>query len=168
MKVLSLDTSLTKTGWAVVSVTNRKPSVIDYGLIKTNAKLTDGERLHQIVDGINAIIAKYPDIDSHIPREAGMVFGFATATKQIFKSHGATEYALADYKIEDVNIQSVKAWAASVTGVKAKGSKATKANVAKAVEMTLGLSDIKNNAGGDITDAIGVAIVYLKRIGAID
>lgn len=168
MKVLSLDTSLTKTGWAVVSVMDRKPSVIDYGLIKTNAKLTDGERLHQIVDGINVIIEKYPDIDSHIPREAGMVFGFATATKQIWKAHGTTEYALAGYTIEDVNIQSVKAWAASVTGVKAKGSKATKANVAKAVEMTLGISDIKNNAGDDITDAIGVAVVYLKRIGAID
>jgi len=168
MRILALDTSLTKTGWAVISVTDRKPAVIDYGLIKTNAKLTDGERLRQIVDGINAIIEQYPDIERHIPREAGMVFGFATATKQIFKSHGATEFALADFTVEDVNIQSVKAWASGVTGVKAKGSKETKANVAKAVEMTLGLSDIKNNAGGDITDSIGVAIVYLKRIGAID
>ena len=168
MRVLSLDTSLTKTGWAVISVTDRKPTIVDYGLIKTDTKRSNGERLRQIIEGINAVITQYPDIERTIPREEGMVFGFATATKQIFRAHGVTEYALVDYEIADINIQSVKAWASGVTGVKAKGSKETKANVAKAVEMTLGLSDIKNNAGGDITDAIGVAIVYLIRIGAID
>jgi len=168
MRILSLDTSLSKSGWAVISVIDRKPTVIDYGLIKTNAKQSNGYRLREIIDGINAVLTQYPDVETTIPREEGMVFGFATATKQIFRAHGATEYALIDYELADVNIQSVKAWASGVTGVKAKGSKETKANVAKAVEMTLGLSDIKNNAGGDITDSIGVAIVYLKRIGAID
>jgi len=167
-QILSLDTSLSKSGWSVISVTDRKPHVIDYGLIKTDAKLTDGERLRQIVDGINTILAEYPNIDRTIPREEGMVFGFPTATKQIFKAHGSTEYALADYEIADVNIQSVKAWATKVTGVKAKGSKETKANVEQAVKQTLGLSEIKNNAGGDVSDSMGVGIVYLKRIGAID
>ena len=167
MQILALDTSLTKSGWAVLSVDNRKASVVDYGLIKTNAKLTDGERLRQIVDGIDEILRKY-DVDPSIPREEGMVFGFPTATKQIFKAHGATEYALAEYTIKDVNIQTVKAWATQVTGIKAKGSKDTKANVALAVEQTLGLSEIKYNTGGDVSDAMAVGIVYLKREGAID
>lgn len=168
MRILSLDTSLSKSGWAVIDVTDRKPSVIDYGLIKTNAKQSNGYRLREIIDGINAVITQYPDIEPVIPREEGMVFGFATATKQIFRAHGATEYALIDYELADVNIQSVKAWATKVTGIKAKGSKETKANVEQAVKTTLGLTEIKNNTGGDVSDAMGVAIVYLKRIGAID
>lgn len=167
-QILALDTSLSKSGWAVLSVKDRRASVVDYGLIKTNAKLTDGERLRQIVDGIHEVLSKYPNIDRTIPREEGMVFGFPTATKQIFKSHGVTEYALEDYDIADVNIQSVKAWAAKVTGVKAKGSKETKANVANAVMQTLGLSEIKSNTGGDVSDAMAVGIVYLKREGLIN
>lgn len=168
MRILALDTSLSKSGWAVIDVIDRKPSVIDYGLIKTNAKQSNGYRLREIIDGINAVITQYPDIEPVIPREEGMVFGFATATKQIFRAHGATEYALVDYELDDVNIQTVKAWAVRVTGVKAKGSKETKANVANAVMQTLGIDEIKYNAGGDISDAMAVGIIYLKRIGAID
>src|SRR5690606_11366184 len=113
MQILALDTSLSKSGWAVISVADRKPHVIDYGLIKTDAKLTDGDRLRQSVDGINTTLAEYPGVESTIPREEGIV-RHNIATRQVFKAHGASEFALANYDIHDVNIQTVKAWARRV------------------------------------------------------
>ena len=166
MRVLSLDTSMSKSGWAVIDVTDRKPSVIDYGLIKTNAKLTDGERLRELHSGIIAVLTQYPDIDEVIPIEDGIV-RFNTATKQIAKARGVIEFSLVDYRLEPVNIATVKKWAREVTGVSGKdGMK--KENVEAAVKQYYGMAEIKNNKGGDCSDSIAVGTVYLLREGAVD
>lgn len=166
MRILALDTSLTKSGWAVLSVDNRKASVVDYGLIKTNAKLTDGERLRELHSGIVAILGEYPDIDSVIPIEDGIV-RFNTATKQIAKARGVIEFSLVDYRLEPINIATVKKWAREVTGVTGKdGMK--KENVEAAVKQYFAVDELRNNRGGDVSDAIAVGTVYLKREGAID
>lgn len=165
MRILALDTSMSKSGWAVISVIDRKPTVIDYGLIKTNAKLTDGERLRQIVDGIHEVISRYPDIEATIPREEGIV-RHNIATRQVFKAHGASEFALANYDIHDVNIQTVKAWARRVIG--APGKRQDKDMIAEAVREYFTNPQMRLNKEGDEADAISVGIVYLKREGAID
>lgn len=156
MRILALDTSLTKSGWAVLSVDNGKPSIVDYGLIQSNAKLSDGERLREIHSGIMGVLARY-SVDNIIPREAGIV-RFNLPTKQIFKAHGVTEFALADYEIHDINIQTVKAWARRVTG--SPGKRNDKAMIAEAVTIEYG-DGIAFNKGGDIADAIAVGTVYL-------
>lgn len=160
---LAMDTSLTKSGWAVLSVTDGKPSVVDYGLIKSTAKLSDGERLREIHSGIMDVLSKYPNVERVIPREAGIV-RFNLPTKQIFKSHGVTEFALADYEIYDVNIATVKAWARRVTG--SPGKRNDKAMIAEAVAAVYG-DGITFNKGGDIADAIAVGTVYLLKEGVI-
>lgn len=156
MQILALDTSLTKSGWAVLSVESGKPSIVDYGLIKSNAKLSDGERLREIHSGIMDVLAKYP-VDNVIPREAGIV-RFNLPTKQIFKAHGVTEFALADYEIFDVNIQTVKAWARRITS--SPGKRNDKAMIEEAVTIVYG-EGLSLNKGGDIADAIAVGTVYL-------
>jgi len=147
-----------------LSVQNSKAKVVDYGLIKTNSKLTDGERLRQIVDGIYSLLSKY-DVDNVIPREAGIV-RFNLPTKQIFKAHGATEYALANYEIEDVNIATVKAWARRLT--ESPGRRNDKAMIAEAVRIYFNDANLPLNKEGDEADAIAVGIIYLKRKGVID
>lgn len=161
---LCMDTSLTKSGWAVLSVTNRKVSVVEYGLIRSTAKLTDGERLRQIHDGITAVLAKYPNVERTIPREEGIV-RFKIATRQVFKAHGVTEFSLADYDIIDVNIQTVKAWARRITG--SPGKRQDKAMIAEAVRKYFGDATMKLNKEGDEADAISVGIVYLTKEGLI-
>lgn len=161
---LGLDTSLTKSGFAIISVTDRKPTLVDYGLIKSNAKLSDGERLRQIHAGITEIISKYP-IERVIPREAGIV-RFNLPTKQIFKSHGVTEFALADYEIYDINIQTVKAWARRIT--ESPGKRNDKAMIAEAVRIFFNRPDLPLNADGDEADAITVTLTYLIRENLID
>jgi Holliday junction resolvasome RuvABC endonuclease subunit len=163
MIVLGLDTSLTKSGFAVIQVVDRKATILEYGLIKTNAKLSDGERLRQIVEGIEVIIEKYP-LYPTIPREAGIV-RFNLPTKQIFKAHGATEYALADFQIHDINIMTVKAWARRVTG--SPGKRQDKAMIAEAVRIYFDDPDMKLNKEGDEADAIAVALSYLISEGIL-
>ncbi len=162
---LGLDTSLTKSGYAVISVTDRKPTLVDYGLIKSTAKLSDGARLRQIHEGISGIVAKYPNIERVIPREAGIV-QFNLATKQVFKSHGVTEFALADYEIYDINIQTVKAWARRITG--SPGKRSDKAMIAEAVRIFFGDPELPLNKEGDEADAITVILSYLIRENLID
>lgn len=169
MIVLGLDTSLTKTGYAVLHVlipSSDDPvvEIVEYGLIKTSAKLSDGERLRQIVTGIEAIIQRYPGLSPVIPREAGIV-RFNLPTKQIFKAHGATEYALADFEIRDVNIQTVKAWARRITG--SPGKRQDKEMIAEAVRIYFEDPELQLNKEGDEADAIAVALSYLIAEGII-
>jgi len=148
-----------------MSVTNRVPTLVDYGLIKSTAKLSDGERLRQIHAGITGIIDKYPNIERVIPREAGIV-RFNLPTKQIFKSHGVTEFALADYEIYDINIQTVKAWARRITG--SPGRRSDKAMIAEAVRIFFDEPELTLNKEGDEADAIAVIITYLLRENMIN
>lgn len=159
-----MDTSLTKSGWAIISVAHRKASLVDYGLIKSTAKLSDGERLRQIHEGIVGVIEKYPQIERTIPREEGIV-RHNLPTRQIFKAHGVTEFSLADYNIEDINIQTVKAWARRVTG--SPGKRNDKDMIAEAVRIYFGDPDLPLNKGGDEADAIAVTLVHLIREGLI-
>lgn len=161
---LGLDTSLTKSGWAIIAVARRKASLIDYGLIRSNARLSDGERLRQIHAGILDIIAKYPQIDRTIPREEGIV-RFNLPTRQVFKAHGVSEFALADYNIADVNIQTVKAWARRITD--SSGGRKDKAMIVEAVRKYFGNPFLRLNREGDEADAIAVTLVHLQREGLI-
>ena len=165
---LSLDTSLTKSGWAILAVdTSQRVRVVDYGLIKSTPKLTDGERLREIHRGIMDVLERYPSVELDIPREAGIV-RFNLPTKQIFKAHGVTEFSLADYTIHDVNITTVKAWARRVTG--SGGKRNDKDMIAEALRIYFDAPEMKFNKGGDEADAIAVGIVYLtqtKQIKAV-
>lgn len=155
---LGLDISLTKTGWAVLTVSPEgHVQITDYGLIKSNPKLSDGERLRQIYDGVADVIDRFP-IQSQIIREGGIV-RFNLPTKQIFKAHGVIEYVLVDFEILDVNIATVKAWARRVTG--SAGRRNDKDMIAEAVRLYYGNPELKLNKEGDEADAIAVATTFL-------
>ncbi|MFS0841197.1 crossover junction endodeoxyribonuclease RuvC [Paenibacillus sp. 1P03SA] len=163
---LGLDTSLTKTGWAVVKVYDGclTPEIVDYGLIKSTPKLSDGERLRQIYAGITEVLERYPQLERDISREAGIV-RFNLPTKQIFKAHGVTEFALSDWRIHDVNIQTVKAWARRITG--SPGKRNDKDMIAEAVRIYFGMPDLKLNKEGDEADAIAVVVSHLLNQGLV-
>ena len=166
---LGIDLSLTKTGWAIISVKDRRPSVIDFGLLTTDAKMTDGERLRTIVDGMRYIVEQYPDINESVAREKGIV-KFPLPTMQVFKAHGSFEYAMVDYNVEDVPIATVKAWARRVTD--SPGRRNDKEMVAEAVTKyygkEIGLYTPRGKLIDDISDAIAVITVWLIRNGLLE
>jgi crossover junction endodeoxyribonuclease RuvC len=62
MKILSIDSGLERTGYAVFENIKHKPVYIASGLIKTSAKGSVPTRLKQIYDELDGIIDKYkPD-----------------------------------------------------------------------------------------------------------
>lgn len=163
---LGLDVSLTKTGWAVLRLSNSadRPEIVEYGLIKSTAKLSDGERLRQVFEGIREVLQRFPDLERQIAREGGIV-RFNLATRQIFKAHGVTEYALHDWEIHDVNIQTVKAWARRLTC--SPGKRNDKDMISEALRIYFKDPSLVFNKGGDEADAIAVVITYLHSIGEI-
>lgn len=169
MQYLGIDLSLTKTGWAVITVQDRKPSVLDFGLLTTDAKSSDGERLRTIVDGMRYITEQYPDLNDNVAREKGIV-KFPLPTMQVFKAHGSFEYAMVDYNVEDVPIATVKAWARRITD--SPGKRNDKEMVAEAVTKYYGKDiDFYTKRGkliDDISDAIAVITVWLMKNGLID
>lgn len=164
MKILSLDSSLSKTGWAILQVKNGSPSVLDCGLIKTDSKLSDGDRLRQIHNGIKEVLEEHSDIHTTIPIEEGIV-RFNKATKQIAKARGVIEFSLENYKLEGVNINSVKAWARREIG--APSSRKDKELVAEAITDKYGDVDGLYTTRGklidDISDAIAVGTFWLIK-----
>lgn len=163
---LGLDISLTKTGWAVLRLAPgaKRPEIVEYGLIKSDAKRSDGERLRQVFEGVRDVLARYPLLERQISREGGIV-RFNLATKQIFKAHGVVEYTLHDWEIYDVNIQTVKAWARRIT--KSPGSRKDKDMIAEALRIYFDDPELKFNKGGDEADAVAVVISYLLNEGLV-
>ena len=62
VRILGIDPGLNITGYGLIEINNNKPSLIKYGHIRTNSKDSLSERLHQIFQNLNSLIAEYkPD-----------------------------------------------------------------------------------------------------------
>lgn len=158
---LSLDISLTCTGWAVLEGTKDAMELLDYGHIKTVAKkgktaYTTGQRLRTIYDAMTDLVARYPDVDKQVPREAGFV-KFANATKQIQRATGVCEMALSDFELIDVNPSVPKKWARDYLGI--SYNRVDKEMVEEAVRAFLKLPDLQF-VTDDESDAVAVGLVY--------
>lgn len=66
MKILGIDPGLQKTGWGLIEAVDNRLSFITCGLIKTDPALMLSERLRQIDEGMQQIIAL------HAPEEAAI------------------------------------------------------------------------------------------------
>ncbi len=61
-RILGIDPGLTKTGWGVIDVTGNRLAYVASGLIKTTLALTVPERLKQIDEGLQEVMAQFkPD-----------------------------------------------------------------------------------------------------------
>lgn len=60
--VLGIDPGLNITGYGLILIKNKKPTLIKYGYIKTNSKNSLSQRLDKIYTSLNEIIKEYkPD-----------------------------------------------------------------------------------------------------------
>lgn len=66
MKILGIDPGLQKTGWGLIEAVDNRLSFITCGLIKTDPALMLSERLRQIDEGMQQVIAL------HAPEEAAI------------------------------------------------------------------------------------------------
>ncbi|NQU66477.1 MAG: crossover junction endodeoxyribonuclease RuvC [Candidatus Marinimicrobia bacterium] len=59
MNILGIDPGLTQTGYGIIQVTGTQTTMVDYGIIKPNAKETLPQRLITIFNDVAEIIEKY-------------------------------------------------------------------------------------------------------------
>jgi crossover junction endodeoxyribonuclease RuvC len=62
MRVIGLDPGLRRTGWGVIDADGARLSHVANGIVTSDGELTTAERLVQLHEGINAVLAEYrPD-----------------------------------------------------------------------------------------------------------
>lgn len=59
MNILGIDPGLTQTGYGIIQVTGTQTTMVDYGIIKPNAKESLPQRLITIFNDVAEIIEKY-------------------------------------------------------------------------------------------------------------
>ena len=170
MNYVGLDLSFAKSGVAVVSVKDRKPSIKLAYLIVSDTKKSSTERIDDTVTEIKYVAAKVGA--QVVAKEASIIRQVSTATP-VIKTHAVFEHELADrYRIDDVSNSTVKAWARVVTG--SDGKRKDKQMVADAVEKYYGESvrEVLYTPRGrlldDVADAIALMTLWLEKDGVIE
>jgi len=169
MNYVGADLSFAKSGLAVISVKDRKPSVKLAYLIVSDTKKSATERIDDTVTEIKYVSAK---VDAEVlAKEASIIRQVSTATP-VIKTHAVFEHELADkYRLDDVSNSTVKAWARTVTG--SDGKRKDKEMVAEAVLAYYGndLRDKLYTPRGrlldDVADAIALMTLWLEKEGII-
>ena len=170
MNYLGTDLSFAKSGVAVVSVKDRKPSIKLAYLITSDSKKSATERIDDTVTELKYVAAKVGA--QVVAKEASIIRQVSTATP-VIKTHAVFEHELADkYRIEDVSNSTVKAWARVVTG--SDGKRKDKQMVADAVEKYYGesvreaLYTPRGRLMDDVADAIALMTLWLEKEGVIE
>lgn len=166
MKILAADLSFAKTGVAVISVKDRKPTIDYAALIVSNKNKSSIDRIDDTVTEIKLVASKV-GVDT-VLKEASIIRQVSSATP-VIKTHAVFEHELGNkYKIEDISNSTVKAWARTVT--QSDGKRKDKEMVAEAVEKYYGrrIDEIWTARGkliDDVADAIAIATLWLEREG---
>jgi crossover junction endodeoxyribonuclease RuvC len=59
MIILGIDPGTATTGFGIINHTKTQPELVDFGVIATDKKLSDAERLKILADDLNELIKKY-------------------------------------------------------------------------------------------------------------
>lgn len=168
IRILSLDLSFQKTGWAISDVEGNNVQLIASGLFTSDKKLKTNQRIKEHIEDIIKIYNLYkPDI---IIKEAA-IMGRSSTGLNVIKTHGAFEYfcSLNNIPVDDVHNQSIKAWARRT--IKNHQEYNKKEIVAHAVEKYYNkkIESIWTPRGrliDDTADAIALPIVWLIKMVA--
>ena len=154
MKILGIDPGTINCGYAIIEVNNKKPKLIEAGLIKMKSRILQ-EQILEFVEGLDLISSNHK-IDQVAMEDIFFAFNPKTVLK-LAQFRGAISLKiLQDFGnfAEYTPLQVKKA----VTG----NGKAAKEQVAFMVKRLLNIKqEIKPL---DITDAIAVALTHAQRI----
>lgn len=110
MKVLTVDYSFAKSGWAVMDLSSNKAKVIDQGMIETDKDSEPIERIDYTIRELDKLYKKHA-VDLII-KEGAIVGSRATGTP-VLKAHGALEFYCYNKLIplEEMHNATMKAFA---------------------------------------------------------
>ncbi|WP_237736309.1 crossover junction endodeoxyribonuclease RuvC [Staphylococcus equorum] len=163
---IGFDLSFAKTGYAVVEVKDGKVKLVDSGLIKTDNKQTQQERIDYTSVMAEFLAAQYRP--KAIIKEASVV-GRSSTAMPVLKTHGAYEQRLySKYPLYDFHNASIKKWARDILNVKGNDKKIVGNAVNRKFGEVNGLYTARGKYNDDIGDAIACVTAWLERESIIE
>lgn len=168
-KYLGVDLSFAKSGWCVISVSDRTPTIEMAALIKSDTTKNATDRIDDTVTELRYIASRTSPLA--VVKEASIIRQVSSATP-VIKTHAVFEHEMSSkYRLDDVSNSTVKAWARKVTG--SEGKRKDKEMVAEAVELYYGrrIDEIWTARGrliDDVADSIALMTLWLEREGVIE
>lgn len=159
MKILGIDPGLNTTGYGVLEIVDRKPRLVEAGIVRGKSRGSITARVKEIYAGVTDVItALKPDVlaleklYSHYDRP----------TTAILMGHARGVICLAaaeaEIDVEDYAATQVKK---TLTG----NGRAPKTQMQRAIQLELGLSAAPEPA--DVADALAIAFChYCVQLGA--
>lgn len=154
-RILGIDPGFGMVGYALMDVEDKKESIVDYGVIKTDASFPLSRRLFDIHEKIKEIIKIYKPDEASVEE----LYFFRNVTTAIFvgEARGVIILALEEAKLSIYEYTPMEVKMA-VTGY----GKATKRQVQEMVRIIMKMDDIPRP--DDAADAIAIAICHAHRI----
>ncbi len=154
MKILSIDPGTINCGYSILEVTNKKPILVEAGLIKMKSRILQ-EQIVEFIEGLDLVVKNHT-ISEVAMEDMFYAFNPKTVIKLAQFRGAITLKLLQDFGnfYEYTPLQVKKA----VTG----NGKATKEQVSFMVKRLLNLKEeIKPF---DVTDAIAVGLTHVQRL----
>jgi len=155
MKILSVDPGLRVSGYAVITRQGPDLRVLDAGILKADTRLPLAQRLQQIYDDIDVLLAEHaPDLVA----VEELYSHYQHPRTAILMAHARAVFLLAAAR-RDIPVQGFSATRIkkSLTG----NGRASKEQVQKAVKTQLGLA--KTPSPADVADALALAMCCLNE-----
>lgn len=158
MRVCGVDPGLERTGYAVLEGTGQRPTVVDAGVITTSRNMALPARLVEIADAWAGVL------DEHAPTTVAVEQLFAhykhpRTAIQMGHARGVILETAARRGVELIHLAATEVKRAT-TG----NGRAPKAQMQRAIQVTLGLASLPEPA--DVADALAIALCALERAGA--
>jgi len=153
--ILGIDPGLADTGFGVIEKTGNKIKTLDYGSIKTQAKVPDEDRLLIIKNQLSALIKKYrPD---YIAVEKLFFAKNVKTALAVAQARGVVILCAGEYclKLHEYTPLQVKMALTSY-------GKADKKQVQQMIKVVLGLKEIPKP--DDAADALAIAVCCAHTI----
>jgi crossover junction endodeoxyribonuclease RuvC len=156
MRVIGLDPGLRRTGWGVIDADGARLSHVANGIVQSDGELSTAERLVQLHEGINAVLAEYRPDQASV--EETLVNKNAQSTLKLGVARGVALLvpALAGLPVVEYLPMIVKK---AVVGT----GHAEKEQVTMMVGRLLPGVEIRN---ADSADALAVAICHAHHAGS--
>ena len=152
MRILGIDPGLNITGYGVLEVSGRSPSLVEAGVVRSKSGGSLAQRVCEIHDGVaEAIASLSPDVlaleqlYSHYDRP----------TTAILMGHARGAICLAAAK---ANIEVCDYAATQVKKTLTGNGRAPKSQMQQAIALELGLSSVPEPA--DVADALAIAFCH--------
>ena len=155
VRIIGIDPGLARVGYGIIEIQHEKKIFLDCGVIETNKKNKEEDRLHEIFNDLNKLIDHWkPDIAA----VEKFFFYRSSTTISVVQARGVIMMVLASKKIQ------ISEYAPSQVKLAIAGSgKASKREVIESVMYNLSLD--YEPKPDDSADALAIALTKLNEDG---